>query len=158
MCGVFFILLLYLALFSLVACFRLDEIFAYWAPSSGEISNFLRVYMRCRLYCDERLWGGGFLADFVVIIAIHHTEMISFIKFFSCHSFFPAAAHAVEVLVFVAWFKLVLNSNVFDWSCVDLCWGVFFLGCRWIAYILVYSSFRCCVDYYLPGCSVLRAI
>ena len=47
----FFILLLYLALFCLVACFRLDEMFAYRAPSSGEIWNFLRVFnMRGRLY------------------------------------------------------------------------------------------------------------
>ena len=34
---------------------------------------------------------------FLVVIAIHRTEMISSIKLFSCHSVFPAAAHADEV-------------------------------------------------------------
>ncbi len=42
-----------------------------------------------------------FLVDFVLIIAIHHTEMISFIKFFSCHSVFPAAAHAGRSIMFL---------------------------------------------------------
>jgi len=41
------------------------------------------------------------LADFFLIIAIHQIEMISFIKLFSCHSVFPAAAHADEVSCFV---------------------------------------------------------
>ncbi len=42
-----------------------------------------------------------FLVDFVLIIDIHHTEMISFIKFFSCHSVFPAAAHAGRSIMFL---------------------------------------------------------
>ena len=32
-----------------------------------------------------------------VFIAIHRIEMTSFIKLFSCHSVFPAAAHADKV-------------------------------------------------------------
>ncbi len=55
-----------------------------------------------------------FLADFVLIIAIHQIEMISFIKFFSCHSLFPAAAHAVEVLCVCCFIMLVLSFSVFD--------------------------------------------
>jgi hypothetical protein len=39
-------------------------------------------------------WGGGVLAKFSVVNAIHRIEMISFIKLVSCHSVFPAAAHA----------------------------------------------------------------
>ncbi len=54
------------------------------------------------------------LVDFALIIAIHHTEMISFIKFVSCHSVFPAAAHAVEVLCFCCLIILVLSFNVVD--------------------------------------------
>jgi hypothetical protein len=49
--------------------------------------------------------------------------MISFIKLFSCHSVFPAAAHAVEVI-----FLLVdINSDEFltfmkdEWICVGVC-------------------------------------
>ncbi len=57
--------------------------------------------MRGRLYSGYIIFcGGRFLVDFSLIIAIHHVEMISFIKLFSCHSVFPAAAHAVEVPCF----------------------------------------------------------
>ncbi len=63
----------------------------------------------------------------------HQIEMISFIKLFSCHSVFPAAAHAVEVIVLV----VDLNSdeffNVFERFCVDMWWGVF-LGRRRVVY------------------------
>ncbi len=44
-----------------------------------------------------RFRGGGYLVRFLFLIAIHRIEMISFIKLFSCHSVFPAAAHADEV-------------------------------------------------------------
>ncbi len=44
-----------------------------------------------------RFLGGGFLVRYLAVIAIHRIEMISFIKLFSCHSFFLAAAHADEV-------------------------------------------------------------
>jgi hypothetical protein len=35
-----------------------------------------------------------FLVDLALISANYHIEMIIFIKFFSCHSVVPAAAHA----------------------------------------------------------------
>ncbi len=64
-----------------------------------------------------------FLADFSVVIAIHRIEMISFIKLFSCHSVFPAAAHADEVSFLLD----SVNSNefitCFELICVDMCWG-----------------------------------
>jgi hypothetical protein len=65
-----------------------------------------------------------FSCIFALIIAIHHIEMISYIKFFSCHSVFPAAAHAVEVSCFCRLNILFLSFNVFDRFCVDMCWGV----------------------------------
>ncbi len=37
------------------------------------------------------------ICTFFLVIAIHRIEMISFIKLVSCHSVFPAAAHADEV-------------------------------------------------------------
>ena len=43
-----------------------------------------------------------FLVDFALISANYHTEMISFIKFFSCHSFFPAAAQTGRGIMFYA--------------------------------------------------------
>ncbi len=55
-----------------------------------------------------------FFVDFALIIAIHHTEMISFIKLFSCHLVFPAAAHAVEVLCSCCLIILLLSFNVVD--------------------------------------------
>ncbi len=55
-----------------------------------------------------------YLVDLALIIAIHHIEMISFIKVFSCHSLFPAAAHAVEVLCVCCLIMLMLSFSVFD--------------------------------------------
>ena len=55
-----------------------------------------------------------FLADFALIIAIHQIEMISFIKFFSCHSLFHAAAPAVEVFCVCCLIMLMLSFSVFD--------------------------------------------
>ena len=119
-----FFLLLYLSLFLLVACFRLSKIFEYWAPSSGEIWNFSSrlKYERLSLLWMKEYWGGDFLADFALIIAIHQIELH---KVFSCHSLFPAAAHAVEVLCVCCLIMLMLSFSVFDWFCVDMCWGVF---------------------------------
>ena len=110
-----FFLLLYLSLFLLVACFRLSKIFEYWAPSSGEIWSFSSrlKYERSSLLWMKEYWGGDFLADFALIIAIHQIEMISFIKF-SCYSLFPAAAHAVEVLCVCCLIMLMLSFSVFD--------------------------------------------
>jgi hypothetical protein len=42
-----------------------------------------------------------FLVDFALIIAIHHIEMISFIKFFPVIRFFSAAAHAGRSFMFL---------------------------------------------------------
>ena len=55
------------------------------------------------------IWGGGFLTDFSLVIAFHKIEMNSFIKLFSCHSVFPAAAHADEV----SFLLVYLNSDEF---------------------------------------------
>jgi hypothetical protein len=69
-----------------------------------------------------------FLVDFALIIAIHHTEMISFIKLFPVIRFFLLQLMLGEVSCFRYLIKLVLDFNVFDRICMDLCWGVFFLG------------------------------
>ncbi len=66
------------------------------------------------LWMNDILRWWFFFVDFALIIAIHHTEMISFIKLFSCHSVFPAAAHAVGVYVFCCLIILVLSFNVVD--------------------------------------------
>jgi len=55
-----------------------------------------------------------FLVDFALIIAIHHTEMISFIKFFPVIRFFLLQRMLGEVSCFCCLIKLVLNFNVFD--------------------------------------------
>ncbi len=44
-----------------------------------------------------------------VVIAIHRIEIISFIKLVSCHSVFPAAAHADEASFLLDY----LNSDEF---------------------------------------------
>jgi hypothetical protein len=58
--------------------------------------TFLRVKMRGRLYYERSFEVVVFLYIFCNN-SYHQIEMISFIKLFSCHSIFPAAAHAVEV-------------------------------------------------------------
>ncbi len=55
-----------------------------------------------------------FLVDFVLIIAIHHTEMISFIKLFPVIRFFLLQLMLGEVSFFHYLVKLVLDLNVFD--------------------------------------------
>jgi hypothetical protein len=138
-----FILLLYLALFSLVACFRLKEISAYWAPSSGEIWNFLRVFnMIGRLYYGWMIsWGGGFLvALFFNISANYHIDMISFIKFFPVIRFFLLQRRLGEVSCLCCLINLLLNFKTFDCCFVDLCW-VLFHWRRRVVFSLVYSSF-----------------
>ena len=123
-----FFLLLYLSLFLLVACFRLSKIFEYWAPSSGEIWNFSSrlKYERSSLLWMKEYWGGDFLADFALIIAIHQIEMISFIKFFPVIRFFLLQLMLLKYYVFVAWLCWCWVSAFltnFAWICV----GVLFL-------------------------------
>jgi hypothetical protein len=121
------------------------------AAKFGTFSAFLNT--RGRLYYGWKIfWGGGFSCRFRFNNCYSSTEMISFIKFFSCHSVFPAAAHAVEVLYLSCLIILVLGLNVSDWFCVDMCWGVFFLGRRRVVFFFVHSSSQCCVEYYLLRC------
>ncbi len=84
-------------------------------------------------------WGGGFLADFSVIIAIHQIEMISFIKLFPVIRFFLLQLILGKVSCFYCLIDMVLNFNVFNWFCVDMCWGVF-LGRRRVVFSFVHSS------------------
>jgi len=84
-------------------------------------------------------WGGGFLADFSVIIAIHQIEMISFIKLFPVIRFFLLQLILGKVSCFCCLINMVLNFNVFNWFCVDMCWGVF-LGRRRVVFSFVHSS------------------
>jgi hypothetical protein len=115
--------LLYLSLFLLVACFRLSKIFEYWAPSSGEIWNFSSrlKYERSSLLWMKEYWGGDFLADFALIIAIHQIEMISFIKFFPVIRFFLLQLMLLKYYVFVAWLCWCWVSAFltnFAWICI----------------------------------------
>jgi hypothetical protein len=76
--------------------------------------------------------------DFSLVIAIHQTEMISFIKLFPVIRFFLLQLMLGEVSCFFCLFNLVLNFSVVDWICVALCWGVFFLGHRRVVFSFVY--------------------
>ncbi len=71
---------------------------------------------------------------------------------FSCHSLFPVAAHAVEVLCACCLIMLVLSSSVFDWFYVDVCWGVFFLMRRRVVFSSAYFLLCFCVAYYFSRC------
>ena len=64
-----------------------------------------------------------FLVDLALVIAIHHIEMISFIKFFPVIRFFLLQRRLGEVSCLCCLIKLTLNFNTFDRIFVDLCWG-----------------------------------
>ncbi len=91
------ILMLYFALFSLVDCFRMGEIFCIMSTIwRRKLELSLHVNMRGRL-CYEWDFEVAVFLNIFCNNCYHQIEMISFIKLFSCHSVFPAAAHADEV-------------------------------------------------------------
>ena len=55
-----------------------------------------------------------FLVDLALVIAIHHIEMISFIKFFPVIRSFLLQRMAVEVLCVCCLIMLMLSFSVFD--------------------------------------------
>jgi hypothetical protein len=87
------------------------------------------------------LLGWWFSCSFSLISAIHHTEMISFIKFLLVIRFFLLQRRLSEVSCLCCLIKLLLNFKAFDWLFRRFVLGCFFLGRRWVAYFLVYSSF-----------------
>jgi hypothetical protein len=71
------------------------------AAKFGTFSAF--KYERSSFTMDERYFEVvAFLVDFALIIAIHHTEMISFIKFFPVIRFFLLQLMLLKYYVFVA--------------------------------------------------------
>jgi hypothetical protein len=60
-----------------------------------------------------------------------------------------------KVSSFCCLINMVLNFNVSNWFCVDMCWGVF-LGCGRVVFSsFLYFRFCCCAEYYLLRCSLL---
>ncbi len=66
--------------------------------------------------------------------------MISFIKFVSCHSVFPAAAHAGRIFIFFSFFEIGAEFLRFLTEFVWICVGVFFLGRRRVVFPTVYLT------------------
>jgi hypothetical protein len=66
-----------------------------------------------------------FSCTFSVIFAIIKIEMISFIKLFPVIRFFLLQLMLGEVSSFCCLINMVLNFNVYNRICVDMCWGVF---------------------------------
>ncbi len=58
--------------------------------------------------------GGGFLANFSGVIAIHQIEMISFIKLFPVIRFFLLQLILGKVSCFYSLINMVLNLNVYN--------------------------------------------
>ncbi len=106
---------------------------------AAKFGTFLRFNVRSRLYYEWYFEVVVSLADFFLIIAIHQIEMISFIKLFPAIRFFLLQLILGKVSCFCCLINMVLNFNVFDWFCVDMCWGVF-LGRRRVVLSFVHSS------------------
>ncbi len=113
----------------------------------------LHVKMRGRLYYEWSSEVVGFLYIFCNN-RYHQIEMISFIKLFPVIRFFLLQLMLGKVSSFCCLINMVLNFNVYNWFCVDMCWGVclghrrvafllwpiFFLLLRWILFAKTLSS------------------
>ena len=65
----------------------------------------------------------------------HQIEMTSFIKLFPVIRFFLLQLMLGKVSSFCCLINMMLNFNVYNWFCVDMCWGVCF-GRRRVAFLL----------------------
>ena len=84
----------------------------------------------------------------------HQIEMISFIKLFPVIRFFLLQLMLGKVSSFCCLINMTLNLNFYNWSFVDMCWGVclgrrrvafhlwpnFFLLLRWLLFVKMFSS------------------
>ncbi len=94
--------------------------------------TFLPAKMRGRLYYEWSFEVAVFLNIFCNN-CYHQIEMISFIKLFPVIRFFLLQLMLGKVSSFCCLINMMLNFNVYNWFCVDMCWGVF-LGRRRVVY------------------------